>query len=363
MKKIYILLIIVIFLFSCFQKKYKLGLITNLEGPNSAAAIEAVNSVKLCYQVYKENTKNPIDLEIITLDDSWNPEKTKKAYSIMKENSNIIIFGSTSEVFMSVYNDVIKDDKILGFIVAGISEISNVDDNIIRTIMDTEKEQKSIANFLIKRNPKKILIIQENERNEKYTEQSLKNFLTYYNKDYDIVKFSANVLDLKEIVEKVKNNKYQYAYFVAGGTPREVAIVIQNIRKIDEDIICLTLPWVSDKVMLSSLGEKQNNIITTSVYILDETNSKYVKFVNDFKEKVGGDKSPSTLSAIVYDQTSILIETFSKIKTDNAKKVKKYILANEFEGVTGKIKFNKFGDCERDLYFFEIKNGEKKLIN
>ncbi len=360
MKKNIILFITILLLVSCFKKTYKIGLITNLEGPNSASAIEAVNTVKVAYEIYKKNTKKPIDIEIITIDDSWDVNKIRKSYSIIKEKVNIIIFGSISTVFMAVYNDVIKDQNILGFIVSGTTEISNVDDNIIRTIMDTESEQKSIANFLTKRLPKKLLIVQENDRNLKYTSQSLEMFLKYYKGSYEIVTFSANKLDLKEITEKVKKEKFDYAYFVAGGTPREVAIVIQNIKNIDGSITCITLPWVSDDVLISSLGKNQGGVILSAISILNESNLRYKKFIEDFKEYGFVPNSP--IATIVYDQTNILIETFSKIKTDNAKKVKKYILSNEFEGVTGKIKFNQFGDCERDLYFFELKDGEKKLI-
>jgi len=120
MKKIYVFFII-IFLFSCFKQKYKLGLITNLEGQNAASSIEAVNTVKLTYDIYREKTKNPIDIEIITIDDSWDVNKIKNSYQLMKKKANIIIFGSTSTVFMAVYNDVIKDDKVLGFVVSGVS--------------------------------------------------------------------------------------------------------------------------------------------------------------------------------------------------------------------------------------------------
>lgn len=360
MKKIFILFISII-LFSCFNKTYKIGIITNLEGPNSAMGIQAVKIADLTYEIYKKNTKNPLNIEIITIDDSWDLNKIKKSYNIIKEKANIIIFGSTSTVFTAVYDDVIKDDNILGFIFSGTTEFSNIDDNIIRIFMDTESEQKSIANFLTKRVSKKLLIIQENDRNLKYTSQSLDMFLKYYkNNNYELTNFSANKLDLEKVIDKIKKGKFDYAYFIAGGTPREIAIAIQNIKAIDNSIKFLTLPASSDDVLISSLGENQEGVIFSTVSIFDETNPKYKKFIEDFKEYNFTKQNP--IDIIVYDQINILIEIFTKLKTDNAKKIKKYLISNEFDGVTGKIKFNQFGDCERELYFFEVKNGKKIFI-
>jgi ABC-type branched-subunit amino acid transport system substrate-binding protein len=361
---------ILIFTLFCFSfiscKKSKkvivIGVLTNLEGSNSELTITAYKAIKLAYKEVLKNNKF-IKIKFIAIDESFNPEKIKKSYNILKKKKcDVIMVMTTSTAFLSVYKDVLENKDVLHFIVGpSTSKISNKNDNIIRNGIDSINYQKKIAEFL---NPKvkKLFVIQEYEKNKGYTDPAYKKFSKFYNGIIEHAKFSALKLDFEDIIKKFKNFSFKYVYIIAGSTPRSVGILIQKLQMIKPGIKIVVLSWVWGNVLKEAMGKYNKNVIVSYPFNISKENSNY----HSFRKKMYMEfkASPNNYSNLTYDAAKILFQSIAQTKTSKINILKKEILSNSYAGNSGKIVFTKFGDTIGDIYFYKIdKNGLLKMLN
>lgn len=342
------------------HKTYTIGFITNLDGKNAQVGIDSVKSAKIAYSNFKEKNKPNFDIQFISIDNGFDPEKTIKAYNILKDKTKLIQFGTTTTSFMAIYDDFIKNKGMLGFATLGSNRIKNADDNILKNILDVDDEQQSIANFMMKSNINNILIVREIEKNPEYTQMAIGTFNNFYKGKYEEICFSGVNVNLDDIKKRDNYEKYDAVYVISGINSREVAIVIQTIYNIDDKVKFITLPWGNDDIFAKTLGKSISNVIFTSP--IDEDNEEYKKFIDDFRIKEGYIPH-GTFNSIIYDTTMILLEAIKNTGSDDPAKIKKYILTHQFTGTTGSIQYNKFGDIEGQLFFtkFNTETGKYEI--
>jgi len=156
------LLIMFTTLFLCVycsgEKKVKIAIMTKLES-GSIVGVSEVNAARMFIE--EKGIKN---IELIPFDDTWEPDKTVKAYEAVKKSGiKIIITSHTSSCAMAI-SDMVNRDKILMFVTgAATDKLSDSDDYIIRNIQDVRQEQKIIADYIKSRNISSLLIIKDKE--------------------------------------------------------------------------------------------------------------------------------------------------------------------------------------------------------
>ncbi|GAA3920297.1 ABC transporter substrate-binding protein [Litoribacillus peritrichatus] len=327
-----------------------LGVITNFEGKNSQSSIDAFKSVKLAYEEFKQKHPN-LNLEILSIDNSDDPQKSKSAYETLKNKSDFIMIITTSTAFLAIYDEVTKNADTLHMIVGPTTTvISDKDDNVIRNTVDMVAEQKSIATHFNNRNVNEVLVIQEREKNQKYTDAAFKVFSDAYKGTIKHSSFSAIDVDLTAPFQKLEEVGFENVYILAGGTPREVGILIQNIHKMNADVNTVTTPWVRGAFLIEAIGK-----YTDKVFIpghVSTNNVAYQAYVKSFQNRYN--YLPAYQAPLTYDAARVLLEAIYNTKETNSDALKKYILSNTYEGTTGRIQFNKFGDVDGGLFFYHI---------
>ncbi|NUU96026.1 hypothetical protein XO10_07025 [Marinitoga sp. 1135] len=359
MKKIFIfifiiLLISVFLIISCSKNPVKVGVITALSGramPSGKSLIEAIN-------LYIRENNLESNITVIPADDSWDQEKIEKEYNrLKKEGVRFIIFGTTSSSLNRVYKKL-KTDNILGLVISATSpKFKGIDDRIIRTIPDTEKEQKEIANFLNKKNIKDIFVIVDSS-NPVYTEAAYEYFKTYFKGHIEHLKVNFKTdgyIDLITNAYKNQNNVY-----IIAGLIGEVGMVIQELKLTNSNVNIITTPWVRSKGLEIAAGDYLKNVIVPSHYPYEYTGKLkdfYDYFINDLKEE------PSLHAFLGYEIMQIFWETY-KSGNNTPEKMEKFITEHEFKTIFGNVKFDKYGESSKNMYF-GIYDGNKwvEIIN
>jgi branched-chain amino acid transport system substrate-binding protein len=80
-------------------------------------------------------------------------------------------------------------------------------------------------------------------------------------------------------------------------------------------------------------------------------------FVAQYTEKYGAE--PDALATLAYDAAHILLQSIDEAGVDDPAAVKDAMAAIEFEGVSGDITFNEFGDPVKKAAIIKVENGEK----
>ncbi|KLO24283.1 hypothetical protein X275_00365 [Marinitoga sp. 1197] len=340
---------IIVLIISCNKEPIKVGVITALSGKSSSSGKSLINALNLF--IKENNLRN--ELEIIPSDDSWDNNNMEKAYTFLKNKKiKYIIFGTTSTSFNKVYRKL-KEDNILGLVISATApKFKNENDRVIRTIQDTEKEQKSIAEFLNSRKIDDLYIILD-VSNPEYTKIALQYFSTYFKGKINVLSVNFKEENYLDIIKNNYNQKYQNVYIIAG-LIGETGLTIQQLKTINKNVNIILVPWTRSKGLEISTGTYLNNVILPSHYPFNYSNNFkdfYDKYYKEYHE------DPALHSYLGYEIIQIFYEAYKK-SNKSPEKIEKFITNNTFKTIFGTIKFDKYGETDKHMYFGIYKNNK-----
>ncbi|MCP4119416.1 MAG: hypothetical protein GY737_29260 [Desulfobacteraceae bacterium] len=313
------------------EPTYTLGVISNFEGKNTQSAVDALSAVKLAFEEFKLEHPSSFNLRILPVNDSWDPAKIGNAYDILKDESDFILFLTSSTAFLAVFDEVVSHPGMLHLLAGSInSTISGRDDNVIRNSIDDRQEQQNIAAFLEARNAGKILVIQDNEKNLAYNGVAFKRFSEYYEHGVAHTTFSPAVMDLRLPLETFSRGNFRYVYIIAGGCPREEGIIIQHLRNIDPAVQVITTPWSKGDAFMEAMGRSRENVIIPTY--VRTSNRQYQAYVKRFAEKYGPSSGEAIGALLCYDMARILF------KADGETREIPVIFISAMDDITDKVK-------------------------
>ena len=94
-------------------------------------------------------------------------------------------------------------------------------------------------------------------------------------------------------------------------------------------------------------------------FALDSDDQRVKDFVKKYKEE--NKEDPSAFSALSYDTIYLLKQAIEQAKSEESDKIIEKIKAIEFDGITGKFKFNENHNPIKSASMMEIKDGTYKF--
>ena len=339
------------------RPSHALGVIGNFKGKNAQVGVEAFNAIKLAYDEYKTSHPDGFDLSILPVDDSWEPSKTLPAYLRCADKVDLLIVLTGSTSFMLIYDEVLKRPSTLHAILGPTTTLlSGKDDNVVRNICDMEKEQQAIAEFAATRNIERLLIVTETEFNAQYTEPAARYFQQYARIPHvDVASFSGNLMDTDAAKEMLRAHRYDAMYALVGGMPRETAILIQQARSIQKDIPVFITPWARGLIFEQALGQEINGIYMPCQLKLFD-NPRIDRYMAAYHKKFGAE-SREYFGPLMYDLAGSVFESLHLAESPATASLLPVMLAGQFEGTMGVVRYDAFGDADSQMYFYEMTNG------
>lgn len=367
---IILVIVIGVFYFSQGDKKhffstqnYRIGVMTNFEGENAEGSIADFNALELAYEDYQERNPKGLRYDIIPLDSSWDPQKARSSFEKIRRESDVIFLISTSTSFLSFYRQVVMKPRKLCFL-KGVTttEISGIDDNVIRIGMDSKLEQKLIADYFHRNNVSRLVVLHVFDHNHRYIDQALGYFEKFYNGDIVKVPFSASNYDASAVLEVLERDPdLQYVYFLSGGISRQAGLFAQELHRKFPDVKVLNTPWNRGKIFFEAMGKYGKNVILSSQINTSDANMLFKKFRDAFSRRFGYE--PITDSAMTYDLASVMFDSINKLDTCDIDELKKYIATMDSNGASGKIKFTPSLDSEGKLFFYLVTGqGDNEIL-
>jgi branched-chain amino acid transport system substrate-binding protein len=349
---IFFLLIALLFSISCIKKeKTKVAIMTKLEAGSIVGSSE-INAAKLFLEDH-----NIDNIELVPIDDSWNPEKAVVAYyEIKKRGIGILITSHVSTCALAI-KDHINKDKTFTLVTGATTDLlSDKDDYIFRNIQDVGKEQKSIAEYMTRKKFRKLLIIRDTD-NYAYTDPAIKYFMNNYpDKNVTEITVSIKNLDIPALEQRLKKISFSTLYLLIGGYKSEAGLIAQLARKHNPDVPIIYTPWMKTPTLLDTAGTSLAGSIIPSHYPPHNTNPNVDRYMERFKKQFN--YPPTFISLNVYSALQIVSQAINDGHT-KPDEIKKFILEKKsFETEFGIITFNQYGDVESQLFFITDIPGE-----
>ncbi|HEY8983464.1 MAG TPA: branched-chain amino acid ABC transporter substrate-binding protein [Streptomyces sp.] len=174
--------------------------------------------------------------------------------------------------------------------------------------------------------------------------------------------------DFASVATKVKNSGADVVYY--GGEYPQAGPLSKQIKAAGAKIPLVGGDGLKDDKFLSLAGPSGNGDIATSVGAPVEELPSAKKFVDDYKT-AGYTDGFSAYGGYSYDSAWAIIEAVKKVVDDNGGKLPddaraKIVAAMQnvsFDGVTGKVSFDEFGDAtNKQLTVYSVTNGAWKTV-
>ncbi|MBH5334332.1 branched-chain amino acid ABC transporter substrate-binding protein [Streptomyces pactum] len=170
--------------------------------------------------------------------------------------------------------------------------------------------------------------------------------------------------DFSGIADKVKSSGADSVYF--GGQYPEGGLLSDQIKKAGADIPTMGGDGIYDPAFIKASGEKNDGDLATSVgYPVEELESAR-NFIKNYQAQgyqdpyaAYGGYSYDAAWAIIQAVKAVVQENDGKLPDDARAKVVKALGEVSFDGVTGTVSFDEYGDTtNKQLTVYKVKNGK-----
>lgn len=327
----------------------KIGAILPLTGEGSEWGITSKNSIILAQEEY--NLNNPEkQVEVIFEDSKTSSKDALNALNKLSSMNVKFIIGDIISSNVLSMAPVVERNKIL-LVSPGASnpDISNAGDFVFRTWQSDALEAEVGAGFVLdslKWNRVAVLYL-ENGYGTGLAEGFKKNLK---NKGRDIVleeSFKVGQTNFRDILTKVKKSNPDGIYLAS--YPEENFIILKQLKEQKLNLKVLgTQGFVSPKI--EELIPTLNYPVCYSIPQPPDSTSKEVKeYLNNYKLKYG--VLPGITGDAAFDAFNLLMKGIDDNGYDS-EKVKAFLYSIKgYEGASGILTFNKYGDVEKPFIF------------
>lgn len=359
MKKTFLLLLLIVavstasfFTFRYYQENsnqetgaIKIGFIGPLSGDNSSVGFSALKGVQLAKKSLAAD-----NFEIITEDTGCDKTRAVASMQSLIDRDVVAVIGEVCSGASIAALEVANKYKV-PMISAGSTspDLSIADDYFFRTIPSDALQGKYAADLIYRKGFKKLAIIYTNEQYGTSFEKVLRN---------DFIKLGGDVvasesverdkLDLSSQVAKVKAADPDAIYLIMNSVTTSVATLKQiKTQKLSMQIF--GSESFNDKVLIDDAKEAMEGTIITAV----STGTKEFKLSHKAEYNIdAGLYSPQG-----YDAFNVLYLAFKK-KLLTGEERAASISKVKFEGKSGYIAFDEFGEVSVNYESLVIKNGK-----
>ena len=169
--------------------------------------------------------------------------------------------------------------------------------------------------------------------------------------------YTAETTDFKPQLTKFKMMRPD-AIFIPGYAPQGTLIISQAKSLGMKNVAFLGADGLDDNLMLKNPDTE--GLFVTTPFIPDKAGPQAAGFIKAYQKKFGID--PNWFAANTYDAVGIAAAAIA-VSGNDREKVRAYLASmnskdKAYDGVAGKTYFDKNGDCLKDAFVKEIKNGK-----
>ncbi|WP_319204198.1 ABC transporter substrate-binding protein [uncultured Ilyobacter sp.] len=376
MKKVIAILIVVLSgLFLCKEinnrNTISIGVVSTLSGEESSLGIAVLNGIAMAAEDFNRGKRfYEKKVALIIRDDKNDPREAKKSAEELIDLGVVAILGpALSEAGIAVSEVGNKREKLIISPTVATTKLSGKDDYFIRMTPSVNENAVSLAE--VSRDymdMKKILLIY-NEKNSAYTESFKDKYVEKFteNSNYD------SLVYIKKSSEKISSYfpkiKDEIDGVVIIANPIDTAEITQNIKKIKQDTQILASDWAFHQNFITYGGKYSEEVYIALNYddshLGEEStyqDERFKNFRENYVEKFKEEPNNGSLNG--YESLNILAYAVKRSKSVSSDDLKREVLSPESEKYFLQPgKFDKYGDCERGTFIFQVKNRKFKKWN
>lgn len=355
------LLAIVLIIIKPSSKPIKVGFVAGLSGRLSELGISARNGAQLAINaINNEGGINGRMIQFIPKDNKGDPETTYTVINeLINEGVNIIIGPFLSSMAEPTLRAVKDKDVLVISPTISTDAVKDIDDNFIRLALVSSSQAHPITKDIVKKGYHSIAVVYDIS-NKAYTDPIYKLLKEIVSKEQKKIVYVNSLedkdnIDFITIAREIKTSQAEALVLITSGI--DAAALCQQIYKTGYNIDIYGTSWVKANYFLQHGGKAVEGVKLVNIYENPVKTPEYMNFKNLYHDTYKVD--PSFISIQGYDAIRIMALGIDYYKSSKPALMKKAILTIQtFQGLDEVFTINKFGDADRKLSVFVVKNGE-----
>lgn len=334
------------------QKVIKIGFMGPLTGELANYGESLRNGVNLALEEINRNGINKKRLKVVFEDTQCDPAKAVSAINklITIDKVEAIIGDFCSSCTLAVASIAEANRVVLISPASSAPTISEAGDYIFRTVLSDAYQAKIAAQYVIKKNYKRISVLYVNNDWGVGLKESFRKEIILNNGDIiTIESIQQGATDLKTQLIKLKSKNPDVIYVAI--LPPEVIRFAKQQKELGIITPIIGADSFQDKEVLKEVG----NLLEGVVFASGEGQATK-DYLQKYKEKYGSE--PTMYSDSAYDAAKILAMVMKEGNIKGSEIKDALYQIKDYEGASGTITFDKNGDVEKPIIIKTIKNGQ-----
>ncbi len=327
--------------------------------PLSGKAAQYGNEIKNAIELAKEeiNANGGINGKLINIiyeDDAADPNKGVNAMQKLINIDKVkVVLGSWVSGVVVASAPIAEQSKVIVMAEAISPTISSLGDYIFRIQPSATQYTKKLAEKIAGKGYKKWAAIYINNEFGHSLYTALSQELDKYNIKIEV----AEQYDEKDgsfYTQLTKIKQYNPEVIFIGGY-QEQKTIIKQIKELGIDSLILAGPPFENKSIIDDLGSYAEGVVYPYHFYKNNQNPKTIEYLQKYKNKF--EIESGGFAPLMYDAVHIIANSLKQCELDTDC-IKKYLYSVEYEGISGKITFDKNGDPVLPIIIKTVKNGE-----
>ena len=363
-------------------KTAKIGLIAPLSGDLSALGIGIKNSVDLAVrQANERHTVNGWKLVLAAEDDQAKPDVGAAAATRLASDKEVVgVVGTLNSSVAQQVTPVLDRANIVQISPANTNDTLTRGENFKTSPQRPHKNYFRVAtldslqgafaaDYAAQTLGAKTAVVIHDKKT--YGQGLADQFRAQFEKDGGKVATVETVnpgdKDFSAIISKIKPLNPDLIYY--GGEYPEASLITRSAKEQGIKAPLMGGDGVKDDTFIKVAGDAAEGDYVTSVGAAAEQLPTAKSFIDDYK--AAGYKDPfSAYGALSYDAANVLIQAIAKVLPGKASiddAVRRAVIdqvgRTDYDGVSGKVKFDQYGDTETKLLtMYKVMGGEFKPV-
>ena len=362
MKRIISLILITLLCLSCEKKKdtINIGAVLPLSGPIAQYGKYMEQGLEIALDdAQAENIIKKGSVRLIIEDGQAEPRKSVDAFNKLITSDKIVVcIPATSGVTLAM-KPIANQNKVVLINASAISnEIEDKSDYVFSILPNAKTEGEflaTVAHDTIKAK-NAVIVYRDDASGSSFKDSFKQKFQELGGKIVDIESHQPNPNSFQNIISKIKKNPADII-FVASFGP-EVALFAKQSKELGLNKQIITYETFNSPKVLEIAGNTANGVIFCSPKFNEKSEDPQIK---NLRKKVLQKYNQSEINYYIaahYDALMIISKAIAA-GNNNGESIRNYLASLKFyDGITGKMYFNKTGGVTMQLDLYTVHNNE-----
>ncbi|MEE4376003.1 MAG: ABC transporter substrate-binding protein [Candidatus Competibacteraceae bacterium] len=358
------ILLLSLLLLSCTEPEpIRVGFVGGTSGRVADLGVAGRNGVLLAIEL--RNQAGGIagrTIELISKDDEQNPETAERVTrELIAQGVPAIVGPMTSAMAMIMVPLANQAQVLLMSPTVTTDALTEQDDYFFRVSSSTRKYAAKSASYQLGTLQNRRIAAVYDLSNRSYTESWLNYFhLTFTQGGGELVTKigfrSGEDTTFLQITRDLLATQPHGILIVANSV--DSALLCQQIRKLNASVAIVISEWGATEQLLELGGKAVENVTAAQLFDRNNTEPSYQTFRNAYLKRFG--QEPGFAGVTSFDAANVVLDALAAQPEQSLKKT--ILTTRHFQGIQHSLKFDDFGEAQRDIFITVVREGQFVVV-